>query len=342
MSQERNSKRYEFLIMDKGGFVMVQEYKQDWYTHLDELKSMHKDIAALCEGKKVAFLDLPFHYNVGDLLIYLGTEQFFKDYSIDVAYRAFCKSINHKRLQTCDVILFQGGGHFGDIYPAHQLFREEIISRYPNKRIVMLPATIHFASEQALEKSKAIHAQHKDLHLLLRDKKSEKLAEGFSENISLMPDMAHSLHPLIEACEVEDKEPSCSKILNMRRIDVEAKAGREIGIRKKGFDWDSIVSSWDQILYQLTHMAERFPWFIPNEKLVKLWLRQSNSLVFRSIFYFNSFNLVYTDRMHGLILSYLLGKNIKLIDNSYGKNYSYYELWLKDSPLIELVGNESK
>lgn len=319
----------------------MSEHKKEWVEHLDNLKDMHKGIAQLCEGKKVAYVDLPFHYNVGDLLIYLGTEQFIADYKINVSYRAFSKCITHKRIDSCDVIMFQGGGHFGDIYIDHQNFRETIIRRYPGKRIIMLPATIHYKSDDKLEKSREIHSKHSDLHLFLRDKKSQKIAEGFSANITLMPDMAHSLHPLIEPCEVEnlDFTGSPSKILNMRRIDVEANSDSNFGLIKRSFDWDSIISSWDQILYHIVRVLERVTSFTGNDSLMKLWKRQSNFLAFRSIGYFNSFNLVYTDRMHGLILSYLLGKNVKLLDNSYGKNYSYYELWLNESPLIELIGN---
>lgn len=322
----------------------MSDYKSQWFSHLSELKGMHQNIADLCKGKKVAYLDLPFHYNVGDLLIYLGTEQFIQNHAINVRYRAFSKTINHKRLSDCDVIFFHGGGNFGDIYIEHQKFREKIIERYREKRIIILPSTIHYKSDSVLKKSLKVHSSHPDLHLFLRDQRSEKIAEGFSENITLMPDMAHSLHPLVEPCEVEELDAKPIKILNMRRVDVEAKTGAEMktGVVKKPFDWDNILSSWDQILYQIAHAAEKCTRFSSNDKLIKLWLRQSNSLVFKSINYFNSFNLVYTDRMHGMILSYLLGKNIKMIDNSYGKNSSYYKLWLNESPLIELAENEAE
>ena len=129
------------------------DYKSEWYSHLNDLKGMHQKISDLCQGKKVAYLDLPFHYNVGDLLIYLGTEQFIKNHGIDVRYRAFSKFLNHKRLNACDVILLHGGGNFGDIYFNHQKFREKIIERYANKRIVILPSTIHYKSDGLQKKS---------------------------------------------------------------------------------------------------------------------------------------------------------------------------------------------
>jgi pyruvyl transferase EpsO len=36
-------------------------------------------------------------------------------------------------------------------------------------------------------------------------------------------------------------------------------------------------------------------------------------------------------------LSYLLGKNIKLLDNSYGKNLNYFNQWINDTDLVEVI-----
>jgi pyruvyl transferase EpsO len=63
-----------------------------------------------------------------------------------------------------------------------------------------------------------------------------------------------------------------------------------------------------------------------------VWTKHSKDIVFKSINYFDSKDLVVTDRLHGLILSSLLGKNIVLRDNSYGKNSRYKVSWLNDYP----------
>ena len=50
----------------------------------------------------------------------------------------------------------------------------------------------------------------------------------------------------------------------------------------------------------------------------------------------NPYDIIYTTRLHGMILSILLGKKTVVIDNSYGKNSSYYNTWLKDCDNVTL------
>jgi pyruvyl transferase EpsO len=44
--------------------------------------------------------------------------------------------------------------------------------------------------------------------------------------------------------------------------------------------------------------------------------------------------VVVTDRLHGHILSVLLGIPNVLMDNSYGKNQSFYATWTQDLDLV--------
>ncbi|WP_173676649.1 polysaccharide pyruvyl transferase family protein, partial [Escherichia coli] len=80
--------------------------------------------------------------NVGDLLIYFGTEAFIKEYNLNVIYRAGM-NVDLKKLKDVDVILFQGGGNFGGLYSHHQQLREKITLKLPNKKIICLPQTLH-------------------------------------------------------------------------------------------------------------------------------------------------------------------------------------------------------
>ena len=55
---------------------------------LIDLKNKLSPIAGLIEDKNdVFYLDYPLHLNVGDLLIYHGTEQFFVDHGINVTLK---------------------------------------------------------------------------------------------------------------------------------------------------------------------------------------------------------------------------------------------------------------
>jgi len=313
---------------------MQFDYRQNWNEKLHALKAMHTDIANLCKNKKVAYIDLPLHYNVGDHLIYAGTEQFIKNHNLTVLYRAFDYNVDSKKVAKCDVILFHGGGNFGDMYPRHQKLRESIIEEFPDKRIIVLPQTIHFTTEAARTKSANVFKKHNDVHMFLRDQRSVEIAADFSEHLSLMPDMAHSLHPLIDKSEVENVDVSPPKILNLRRIDVE-KVSDKIDIDKQSFDWVDILKPSEHTYLKYAKKIQHLNFL--TGKLVNSWSKISKHLVFRSVNFFNSHNTVYTDRLHGLILSYLLGKNIKLLDNSYGKNVNYYNQWINDENLVEVM-----
>ncbi|MCD9539150.1 polysaccharide pyruvyl transferase family protein [Photobacterium carnosum] len=312
---------------------------QSWATNMDKLKSLHSEIYDLIDNKSVAYIDIPIHYNVGDLLIYKGTESFFSYYNVNVVYRADSCKVNFKELEKAEVILFHGGGNFGDLYPLHQKLREKIVIKYPNKRIICLPQTILFTNKIAQEQSRTIFCQHNDFYFFVRDLNSKKIAFEFTKNVKLMPDMAHSLHPLVDSSEIAIKSSS-NKILNLVRKDIESKdieANRNIN--KNSFDWEDIITVTDNFLYK---KYKRLSYLAPysanySKKSITLWSKITHDIVFKSIEYFYIKDCVYTDRLHGLILSSLLGKYVYLYDNTYGKNFSYFDLWLKDNPMINKI-----
>lgn len=304
---------------------------QQWLATMQTLSDMHKDIAVLLTGKRIAYIDIPLHYNVGDLLIYLGTESFFNKNNLNVVYRSEVNKTSLSALKNVDAIVFHGGGNFGDLYTAHQKLREKILSKYSEKLIVCLPQTIHFDSEDRLTSSAAIFAKHPNFHFFVRDVKSLELAKRFTEKAKLMPDMAHSLHPLVDVTEVGPTNAMPQKILSLVRRDIESvrnATGRNI--HKRGFDWDDLITL-NEIAILRTYQILRM---VKPELAIKLWHKNTKDVVFKSYQFFQQHDVVYTDRLHGLILASLLGKPIMMYDNSYGKNFSYYDCWLKNNPFI--------
>lgn len=53
--------------------------------------------------------------------------------------------------------------------------------------------------------------------------------------------------------------------------------------------------------------------------------------------FLSPYSTIYTTRLHGCILGIMLGKEVHLIDNSYGKNSTFYETWLKDIDNVNLL-----
>lgn len=303
-----------------------------WLNCMSSLKNKHKFIAELLDGKSVAYVDIPIHFNVGDLLIYKGTEAFFTDYNINVVYRAGTK-VDFKRLQQADVIILHGGGNFGDLYPLHQKLREEIVSMMQNKKIICMPQSIHFESDAALEQSASLFIKHPDFHFFVRDTASLEIANKFTKNAFLMPDMAHSLHPLVDQREVGKSNIMPPKILNLIRVDKESD-GKNESVNKLGFDWLNIITTSDSFIQKLYYKITKVP-FLRNRG-IDIWSSLCDDIVFRSINHFSSHTIIHTDRLHGLILSSLLGKEVYLKDNSYGKNTKYYKAWLTEYPYLEV------
>jgi len=309
----------------------------DWLSCMESLKEQHAEIAELISGKSVAFVDIPTYFNVGDILICKGTEAFFNTYNINVCYRCSSSYADFKKLESVDVILLQGGGNFGDLYSVHQNFREMIVTKFKNKKIICLPQSIHFESSLALDQSALKFREHTDFHFFVRDDNSFKIAGKFTDNVLMMPDMAHSLHPLVDLSEVGPSNVRPPRILNLIRVDKESNSEKAT-IHKVGFDWINMITAQDRFVQRLYYTMLKVPFL--RTKAQDMWYALSDELVFRSVNYFSSHTLVHTDRLHGLILSTLLGKEIFLKDNSYGKNTKYYEAWLKEYPYLELANEK--
>ncbi len=189
---------------------------------LIDLKNKLNPIVELIKDKNdVFYFDYPLHSNVGDLLIYHGTEQFFKDHHINVTLKRCEYDLDLEEVKAKitpnTTILLHGGGNFGDLYPQHQKIREEMVTHFPNNRIIVLPQTAYFKHEENLQKSAALFRNHSDCHLLARDERTANLFAKFSDHVYLSPDMAHQLYGTMET-----KQGKTGKKLYFLRKDIEA------------------------------------------------------------------------------------------------------------------------
>lgn len=296
-------------------------------------------------GSKIIYLDIPLHLNVGDILIYKGTENFFRERNYTVLARRTDKtSLAYiEKLTNVDsdvIFLLHGGGNFGDLYPHHQLLRERVVELFPNNKIVYMPQTVHFKDEQKLQASSEIISRHNNLIIFCRDIKSYGiLKDKFSDKVYLCPDMAHSLWSVFPKQKKSDLKRNT---LWMIRNDIEKTS-------LKGFvnapsaseyrDWDDICSNLDRFVMKSLSKFERINNRIGTNifPTVKLWDSYTDSLVARVNDYFLQHKEVITSRMHGHILCCLLDIDTKLIDNSYGKNSSYYNEWTNKVEKCNLV-----
>jgi exopolysaccharide biosynthesis predicted pyruvyltransferase EpsI len=284
---------------------------------------------------RCAMLDYPFHANVGDNAIWLGEQRILRALGARVLYTANLSAYDPdrlvERLAGRGTILLHGGGNLGDLWPEHQRVREEVIAAFPDYPIIQLPQSICFRDPAALQRAKAVFDRHPNLTLLVRDQNSLDLARNtFRARSILCPDMALALGELKRA------GPPRVDVVALCRSDHESAArplpgggapwtyqdwvtarGLRSGVwrvLRRLHRYHGVLGRQGSVLYQFYGL------------LARQRLEYGRGLLSRA-------RVVVTDRLHGHVLSLLLGIPHVIMDDRYGKTRSFYETWTKPCPL---------
>lgn len=292
------------------------------------------------------FLDLPYYNNLGDTLIWEGTKCFLNTLSYKCLYSTDMHFYVKRTLPKNIIILLQGGGNFGDLYRDHTDFRKKIIETYPENRIIILPQSVYYDDNKLMQNDALFYASHKNVIICARDDYSYNfLKEHFKNKILLVPDMAFFIN-LNKYKIPQSKE----KILFFKRSDKELDKGcqyNEVPTSADIHDWPIIEH--DMIRYKLIDWA-----FYPIKflfmmfgykyrKLVEDFKRDKfyrKSYVQIGINFISRYSIVYTTRLHAMILAVLLNKTVILLENSTGKLGNFYSTWLTDLDNIRKINCE--
>ncbi len=309
------------------------------------LKARLNEITELVDvGSPIAYLDYPVHGNFGDLLIFLGTLEFLGDHGCRIES---CHSLHWlpKRLPPNAVVLMQGGGNFGDLYPHHQSYRNAAIARFGNHRIIILPQTIHFQHDSEIRRVRQVLEAHPDLHILLRDFRSLELAKRHFPDCKsrLLPDMAHYLWPgpLVSTAPAENAR---SPLFLMRDDKETGRVFPELDVHSAGFrDWSAFYTRGEARQIQLSKTLHRLNGKLHGRlPLAPLWILLCKGMYRHLAQELSGHGTWITSRLHGAIFGTLLGKRIGLLDNSYGKNKRYFNTWaehLNDVAFLQSPGH---
>ena len=274
--------------------------------------------------------DLPYYSNIGDLLICEGELSFliglpFKMLECGSAFTSNLK----RKIKKDTIILLQGGGNFGDIWDIHE-FKRKVIRNYPENRIIIFPQTVFYQKNENMLRDIELMSRHPYLTICARDIHSfEVLKKNFKNTILLVPDMAFCI-----PYENLQKylQPTQNKTLYVKRKDKElCKENISFSPLFNLFesDWPSYEQvTWEEkglkLAYKFRHLGlssiiDLYAFYILRPQLIR-----------KGIEFVSQYREIYTTRLHVFILSILLGKSCTIIDNSYGKNSSFYETWLKN------------
>ncbi|WP_343527164.1 polysaccharide pyruvyl transferase family protein [Sphingomonas sp.] len=270
--------------------------------------------ALVSPGERYALVDFPDHPNVGDSAIWLGERALLRDSGAgDPAYTSRWDDFDAAAFRAaCPTgpILIHGGGNLGDIWPHHQRFRETLLTRFRDRRIVQLPQSIHFRDPAARDRFADLVRDHPDFHLCVRDQISLTLAQAhFACPVTLAPDSAFGLGPLSRLAT-----PAHHAVM-LLRSDAERAARDDAALhaipRTIAFDWleEPPVQDRDLDARAQARLARGLRLLSGGEHIV-------------------------TDRLHGHVLALLLGIPHIVLDNDYGKLAAYIQVWTQGSPLV--------
>ncbi len=306
----------------------------------------------LSKGMEVALLDFPNHNNVGDNAIWLGEKAALKRIGVHIVYECDIYSFSEKavrnQLGKDGIVLLHGGGNLGSVWPEHQMFREKIIQLFPDRKIIQLPQSVHFDDDNKRNLFGEIAKKHKDLYILMRDNASYKNLKQLGLQVELCPDMALAMGP------VNQPSKPVVDVVWLSRTDHESAGAKshKLNFETEKLDWlqGEPGRYYSKFSPKLTVRLRRLVQGIyRNSGLFRDHLWKINAASFDALAK-RRFNrgtrilcrgkVVLTDRLHGHIVSTLLGKPQVLLDNHYRKIGNYIDCFESEQEAIFYVGDD--
>ena len=128
----------------------------------------------------------PNHGNLGDIAITYAPLKLLRqlypnDNIFDINMSEFPVEIDaiYHLIKPQDIIVLQGGGNFGNIYPDDEMIRKYVIARFSRNKIIMFPQSVWYSDdlegEKQLVADSEFYSQRKNLLLVARDKYSYEI-----------------------------------------------------------------------------------------------------------------------------------------------------------------------
>lgn len=304
-------------------------------SHLQGLASSVLD-RYIQPGQKVAILDFPHHANAGDSYIWLGEIAYLQQRGAVIEYvcwhHSFDPELVKKAVGKDGVVLFHGGGNFGDRWPEPHAFRLKVLRALKGTRLIQFPQTVRFDKQENIPETQQAIREHGKFVLLTRDKASHQLAKNdFGDicDIEISPDMAFFIGALKPHKPVADG-------FVLAREDIEAagpRAVRHLPLDRLPGRWlsgDWLLTDWfeQKLANKLCGYNARWNRFAVGRRLmVTLANMTAQARLDRGVRLLSQGKVVLTDRLHAHILCLLLNKRHVVLDNDYGKISTFHQAW---------------
>lgn len=305
--------------------------RREFGSKAEELFLLLKDI----EDKKYVnshlLIGTPLHTNLGDHLLTVAERSFLKTVAFDSIleipldlFRIYGQRIA-RNISSESYIFVNGGGWMGDVWPDAELLLQNIVELFPNNKILVFPQTVYYKnlssikSQRLLKRAKKVYGSSRNLTLCFRERQSYEFAkrEFAGCKIILAPDMSLSYI---------EKAPK-NRHLNIQEIGVCLRSDRE------KMNNDILIKEIFNLLKSKDCRFKKIDTIASSRVLSSDRLFSVNAML-------NSFadcDLIITDRLHGMLCSFLTDTPCIALDNSTHKVLGVYNEWLFDSKRILLI-----
>lgn len=248
------------------------------------------------DQKKIIYLLSPEHGNLGDQAIAIAIKKMLEDkykdnmvFEFSLEEYTYLKKSISKNIGIKDPIYLHGGGNLGNLYINEEIQRRDVIKRFPENKITIMPQSISFTNDERgireMEITKKIYNNHKNLNIICREEKSFKTAETLFQknNLFFSPDS------VLYLSDYYKKNTKRDGVLFALRRD-----------KEKVVD-DLKIVKIKKILMNLNEEATNQDTIIDKKININNRINEFDNIL-------NSFSkskLVVTDRFHGAIFSYI-------------------------------------
>lgn len=307
--------------------------KAYWFFLYPNILSLKRNLDSTKE--QIILVGTPIHKNLGDHLI--------AEVEVDILKKTFKNSkiieiptdiyLIYKKIIVQHVnqkarVFISGGGWMGDIWSVDEERMQDIIMSFSNHKVIVLPQTLFYENEgsdnsrRIIESARRVYSKCDNLTLMFRDRNSYSVANRLYgdvvKRIILFPDMGQFKQYKSNRCKK-------SGILMCLREDRER-------IRNDEFEKAIIKYARErkiEVDFTSTLTKHRVP----------AWLRKR--IIKNKLHEFEKYKLVVTDRLHGMIYSYLSEVRCVAIDNKTHKVSGVYNQWMEPYEAICIISEKS-
>lgn len=290
-----------------------------WRSEIKKLKSN--------KNKKIFLFGTPMHGNLGDHAIAIQEQYFFEDFFPDYEYCEILMPMYHTQKEVIkntvtpeDLVVISGGGWMGNLWIHNEYVIREIVQNYPNNKIIILPQTVYYTSDEMGETeyriTNEILKKHSNLHIFVRERKSynfikQKFEFTGNSDVYLVPDMVLYGKNII----TKEKCIRNEKVIN-------------ICIRE---DCESEQKNIDEFYEKIkqNYNIRKVSTVIKSPVALKKRISELQ----KSWGIFENAEITITDRLHAMLFSVLNGTPCIVLNNKTGKVFGVAD-WLDDTNMI--------